>query len=277
MSVRNTVRLRADEANLAVGDSVKGVCPVCDGGRTHEVTFSITRQSDGLLFNCYRATCPARGFVATAAVLQTPTKHKYKVREYYHPVLPLETEDEDYFYARFEISDTSQIFRSERDEYIFPIISPRGYTRGYTVRQPSWSGSPESPRTGYGRSSVPKARCFPHSEEPMQSFYPPKADIHGRQQTLVVVEDQVSAIKVSQKGFTAVALCGTSVNADKVREWGSFHPSQVLVALDADATSEAFKIARRWGLAFSTLRVVILLQDLKDSLSEDIPEILGVE
>lgn len=263
-------------ADLAVNESLKAVCPSCNGGSSKERSFSVTRTVEGVLYNCYRAKCPVSGFVATAAGLLQPSRKQQKLREYYHPVLPLEACDEDFFYQRFEITKTESVFRSERGEYIFAILDSRGYTRGYTVRQPTWAGEPQAPRTGDERTTTPKARCFPHTPQPMQSFYVPNPLDACRPQTLVAVEDQVSAIKVAEAGFKTVALCGTGVNLDKVREWSALSPQEVLIALDEDATQEAFKIARRWGLAFPTVRVVLLQQDLKDSLLEEIPEILGV-
>lgn len=277
MSVQNDVRLQAE--GLGVGQSNKGLCPACSGGKSREVSFSVTRDQHGLLYNCYRAKCGIKGFVGTSAPLEpaTKTRDKYKIREYYHPVLPLEAVDEDYFYQRFEIADTRYIFRSERGEYILPILDARGYTRGYTVRQPIWAGSPSAPRRGDTRPHVPKARCFPHVQEPMQSFYRPATSTDRGLQILVAVEDQISAIKVSQAGLEAVALCGTIVGADKIREWSALAPRTVLIALDEDATDVAFKIARKWGLAFDNMRVVMLDRDLKDELQEDILHILGVE
>jgi len=273
--LNNHVRMEAEE--LPIGESRKSRCPVCDGGMTREVSFSVTRDQSGILYNCYRAKCSTAGFVPTAGQLIPASRKTPKTRPYHYPVLPLEVCDEEYFYQRFEIANTEHIFRSERDEYILPILDARGLTRGYTVRQPVWSGSPQAPRGGTTFSTVPKARCFPHVPEPMQSFYFPGSGLYRRQQTLVAVEDQVSAIKVAQEGFTAVALCGTTVNMDKIREWSTLSPAQVLIALDADATGEAFKIARRWGLAFPVVRVVMLERDLKDELSSDIAHVLGVE
>lgn len=274
--VKQGVRLLGE--NLAVGESTHPtVCPTCRGGRTHERSFSVTRQAEGLLWNCYRASCGEKGFLPTATTLVPADRPKEKpLRPYYHAVRQLDQADEDYFYERFGLVHThNRIFTSDFDEYVLPVFGPDGVlTKGYTVRQPTWSGAPESPRKG--RSGVPKARVFPHATGPMQSFYgPPMGSVDDG--TLVVVEDQISAMAVAEAGHNAVALLGTIVNNDKVREWSLLKPKQVLIALDKDATDKAFAIARKWGLAFPETRVVMLERDLKDEDPHDIPFILGTD
>jgi DNA primase len=93
----------------------------------------------------------------------------------------------------------------------------------------------------------------------------------------VLVEDQLSAISAQQGGVNAVALLGTHLNNDKVWEISQWQPSQVIIALDADATDQAFKLARKWGLAFPKTRVAILARDLKEEKTDDIRYILGLD
>lgn len=262
--------------DLAVGESTnREKCPSCQGGTSRESSFTVTRQLEGLVYNCYRASCGERGFVGTHGSIVKPGIVKQKLREYWHPVRGLTSNDVTYFMHRFQINPTTStlyIKGSDFDEYIFPIYDIRGLERGYQVRQPAWQGKVRPPRSG--RDDAPKARTFPHVREPMQSFYLGGGNTGD---LLVVVEDPVSAIKVAQLGVNCVALLGTTVNADKVREWSLLKPKQVLIALDEDATDVAFKIGRKWGLAFEKTRVVCLDFDLKDTDLEDILDILGVE
>jgi DNA primase len=96
-------------------------------------------------------------------------------------------------------------------------------------------------------------------ESPVLSWYGCNAG------SVVLVEDQISAIRVNQDtGHTACALLGTGLNEEKVAEIQRYF-RHVLLALDADATGQAFSMARKWGQAFESFRVVILDRDIKDS------------
>lgn len=277
MDIKTEVKLFAND--LAVGESKqKLLCPSCGGGRSREKTFSVSRTEYGVLYNCYRAKCGESGFVGSipAPVLPRIMKlpnEKLKPREYWHSVRMPAEDDLWYFSDRFQLKPvvtTRYVRTSDYDEYIFPIYGINGFERGYVVRQPLWKGL-ECPRKG--REGRPKAQTFPHVREPMQSFYVPSEPLS---EALVVVEDQVSAIKVCQAGHRAVALLGCNVDADKVREWSQLKPKEVLIALDKDATAAAFKIAGKWGLCFHGTRVVLLERDLKDEDIDDITEVLGL-
>jgi DNA primase len=67
----------------------------------------------------------------------------------------------------------------------------------------------------------------------------------------------------------AVAILGTGVNAEKIAEIQK-KSTHVLIALDADATGQAFAMARKWGNAFDTCRVIVLSKDIKDSSDEEL-------
>ena len=274
MSIDTDIRLEA--AALDVGQSRKLLCPDCGGGRTGEISLSVTRTTDGILFQCYRASCTTRGYIGEYGRPQQDSATQLKLSTYHHPILPLDDADEQFFWDRFGLANMAGIFVSMRDEYILAITSPLGYSRGYTVRQPVWKGTPQAPRQGFtypDGSSPPKAKIYNHVAEPMQSF----CRSHITNEVLVVVEDQISAMKVAQIGVASVALGGTGVNLAKVREWTSIGAQSVLLALDADATDQAFRIARKWHPAFDHLRVVMLEQDLKDSDNDDILSILGID
>lgn len=262
-------------ADLAPGDTLRNqVCPSCGGGNTRETSFSVTRQHLGVLWNCYRASCGERGFAGTAGALAQPAWEPKKMRPYTGTLEKPLVSDRRYFFERFgldgQVSD-AYIRVNDRDEYVLPVGDLNGYVRGYVVRQPAWKGDPEPPRTGIiGR---PKALTYFHVDAPLQALYRP-----GRQlsDALVVVEDQISAMKIAQEGVTAVALLGTHVNAERVREWSQLRPREVVIALDPDATAAAIQIARTWGLAFDKMRVALLSEDPKDTDNADLLPELGL-
>ncbi len=273
-NIVDSVRLLGESLDL--GSSVKSTCPQCSGGSSNEVSFSVTRDRSGLLWNCYRASCSAQGFFPDNGVYSARAKPKTVIKTYKQAVRKLVDTDIAYFDSRFGVSESDRHFYyTDSDEYVFPIKDVVGLKRGYVIRQPVWKGNPESPRQGV--LGKPKALTFPDIDAPMQSFYAPPTDCSiVFQDVLVVVEDQLSALKVAQSGVHSVALLGTTVNADKVAEWQKLNPSLVIVALDADATAQSFRIAAKWQAAFLNLRVQILERDLKEESNNDILHILGL-
>lgn len=249
-------------ATLAVNESVRRDCPVCN----HK-TFSVTRLEHSVAFNCYRATCPASGVAITSAALVSPAPRTAKLRPYRGKILPLDDSDVAYFRDRFSITNTGVIRKTDDGRYIFCIQDYRGYVRGYLVREPVWAGEPQAPLKGRGGA---KALTYMHTEGPVQSWHTNDSG------TLILVEDTLSALRVQGEGLSALCLLGTHLNNDKVREISQWQPKEVVIALDADATDEAFRLAKRWGLAFPRTRVAILERDLKDERKGDIRHILGV-
>ena len=64
MSTRDKIKLLA--IGLPVGCSIQEICPVCNGGMNKDKSLSITRTTEGLLYNCFRAKCSGcRGFVSS--------------------------------------------------------------------------------------------------------------------------------------------------------------------------------------------------------------------
>jgi DNA primase len=90
----------------------------------------------------------------------------------------------------------------------------------------------------------------------------------------VLVEDSLSAMRLVEfdSSLRTVAILGTGVNAEKVREIqrASVDYDEVMIALDADATGQAFTMARKWGNAFRKCRVIVLSKDIKDSSDEEL-------
>jgi hypothetical protein len=281
MTPRDEILLEAGV--LQVAQSMRVVCPFCHGGEAAEDSLSISRTGEGVLYNCHRASCGERGFIGTNACdlgAQSQPTPLSKVQPYRGELLPLESKDTAFFLSRYELPTSAileRIKRNERDEYVLPIVW-QGKERGFNVRQP-WDGAPRK-----GRAGVPKSKVWMHSIKPVQSLYTTDwADTPGQfgdysyQRPLVIVEDQLSAIKASAANIAyAVALIGTHLNPERVREIALLRPDEVIIALDADATATAFDHARKYGLAFRKTRVAILEQDIKDTPMKDIARVLGI-
>ncbi len=273
MGTENTT-IALEAAELAIGDSRRTSCPFCGSA---ERTFSVTRAAHGVLYNCYRSSCGAAGFLPTAGELLQPAPAEPELRPYMGELHGLSDDDLDYFAAKFELPATTArryIQRGLDGRYALPILNPRGYTRGHMLRVP-WG------RTAAGAKSI----LYRSHRGPMQSWYRPIHRPFPRR--ILLVEDQMSAIRAAEFGgnvTAAVALLGVGGStklgnlsgAEGIREIAQEQPDEVIIALDADATDRAFAWARKWGLAFKSTRVAVLERDIKDTLAEDIPDALGL-
>lgn len=276
--LRNEIELEG--VGLDIGESIGDIeCPFCGGGSSGERKFSITRIDTGLLFNCYRASCPdGRGFIPTRGDLlhgpKPATASKWK-GPYRGEFRRLRRQDYEYFSKRFDLSAAYLDFvgLDESDHYVLEVKTMDGFVRGYVVRRGCWSGNPPCIRRL--EKEGPKSRAYTNNpDDVLLSWHNPHVkDAHwtGR---IVVVEDQISAAKVAQAGYTGVALTGSYIGEEKVIELARAKPTKLVIALDADATGEAFKAARKWGLAFPAIQVLPLQQDIKDMRRTDVEELL---
>ena len=275
---------------LAYGLVRKSVCPSCNGGRTKEVSFGVGREPDRVWWKCARASCPEQGHTgghnlppADAARLLD------RIKPYRGAFLQASQRDVMYFVNRFALHEhtvADNIGATERDEYLLPYRGPNGRLRGYIVRQPWWAGEPKPVRVGqskylndykddYGRYVStrihrPKTITYPHSTSPVMSWYKAhgRADPEGfykdQFKHLVVVEDQISAMRVAQAGIRSVALLGCGMNLEKARDIARTRPKVVTLALDPDAQGTAQQIRRKWGGYWDRCRIVSLEADPKD-------------
>jgi hypothetical protein len=110
--------------------------------------------------------------------------------------------------------------------------------------------------------------------EPKWLRYTGKADyfIAGTGNTVVVVEDVISAITVAKLGFTGMAILGTSLSVAHMEQLGNY--SQVIVALDPDAAHKTLSFRQEieaWtGVATIALR---LDDDIKYRVESDIQKL----
>jgi hypothetical protein len=95
--------------------------------------------------------------------------------------------------------------------------------------------------------------------------------ICGEGDTAVIVEDCASACAVSDN-FAGLSLMGTSLPQEYISVIKKRFKNAI-VALDRDATTKAFDIAREVGMVAHT-RVVMLEDDLKYFKPDEIKEML---
>ena len=195
---------------------------------------------------------------------------------YYGSFTPLESADLIYFAARFHLQGPRVIpviGVNDYDQYVMKVLGPHGELRGYNVRVKPWGDTvyavcPRSPLSGLNKS---KSKLYMASPDlPTQSFHFSEAST----ERCVLVEDQLSALKVAQNGLHAVALLGDGLNYAKLAEIQRRAFKQVSIALDKDATSRAFKMAHEYGYALPNLKVIVLEKDIKDMNNDDVSAVL---
>lgn len=97
--------------------------------------------------------------------------------------------------------------------------------------------------------------------------------IIGTNSCAVVVEDCVSACKVSLAGYTGVALLGTKLLHEHVQCLSKY--DSVVFALDPDAFGIAYDMARKLRLTSNNVRVVNLSADPKYFTPEQLQTLIG--
>lgn len=221
---------------------------------------------------------------------RTPGKQP-ELRPYTGQLKALTADDLVFFLQRYELpAEAAQrniAIDGVSKRYVLPIYGPTNAIRGHVLRMP-WDGAPRLPVwCGY---SFPKADTYKHALEPLQSHYfsdeyAPAYDLEGTA-ALVLVEDQLSAIKLAAYGYDSVALLGVPyfkgssdsyAGVDRVREIARrAKDGPVIVALDSDMTETALLFAKRWRPMFNSIRVAILDRDLKDTRASEFADVLGV-
>jgi hypothetical protein len=263
---------------LGIGESTEMMeCPFCLAG--HEKKFSVSRNEQGLLYGCFRASCSAAGFVPTGFWEGVPSDLKpvKKRKPYIWPLSKTTGMDHKFFTETWGLYPT-QFKVTERDEYAFPILNPDGFRKGYVIRQPVWKGR-ECHRKG-----VPgKPKALTYKDEPHYSrlsWAPARYVVPNRRvrntQHVVIVEDILSAWKIAQSTHvSAVALNGANLGYEEVKEIAGLRPALVTVWLDPDATTQAYRIQSKWGLSFNHCSVITSDADPKDISEEVIKEKLA--
>lgn len=268
MDRASKVAIEAYALSLASGENLSGqACPWCS-----EKTFSVKREATGILYNCYRNTCKdanrSAGFLGTAGVhLPTPARAKVKVGSpFLGDIRPLDNRERAEIEAAYGISDLSRYCEGcdmETGRYIMKVQGAQGQERGVVARVPP--GDKRKPK------SITYRNDFRH---PYMAWYHGDHYLFpGHVDTLVLVEDQWSAIKLARTIPTLVtaALLGTSMSKDNAQEIGKAEFERIIICLDKDATRTAFQMRQENALYWNcNVLVLPLTLDIKDMASEDI-------
>lgn len=249
-------------ADMEEGEHRRVVCPTCGGGSTKERSLSLTKEDGNLLWHCFRANCSEKGGKGVGKSLIRISKGLPgpPIKDI-GPLTDLSWSWEQWF--RFKMQWEDKHFERARpkltrdNRVAYPIYGPARQRKGYVAR-------------GY-HGQKPKALTYLNPGMCKTSWY--GIDQYPREHKLLIVEDIPSAIRGADY-LTTVALQGTSLDVEARREMARF-ATRVYIALDADATVQALKMAKQLGIMFHFVAVLPLTKDIKDSSQDELDELLG--
>lgn len=233
------------------------MCPECHGGSSKEKSMRVSVNDGWLNWRCFRDSCKFKGGhrIGTA---RTGSDEGRQAPAAAAPVKLIDIPDylERQLHEQHLLTDHSMewagwryapTYNGRGPRVCMPILSPDGVKRGYSWR--SYNG--ESPKAIITKL---KADC------PMMCWY--KAAQYAT--TLVVVEDQPSALRLWDQGIDALALCGTLLSADRIDEIKAQKYTSVILCLDQDATATAVKAVAWFRSRLPGMRILPLVKDIKN-------------
>jgi len=243
-----------EDLDLGEGDTVRGDCPDCGGKNT----FTANKSGGAVLYNCYKLGCKISGVHTvgmTAADIQArmqeveQDKPKPKVEIMELPEYVVRSGSGlDAFRDKWDLWDQGLMYDLKDKRAVFPI-----FINNVLI-------------DAVGRALA--------GAEPKWLRYTGKADyfIAGTGNTVVIVEDVISAVTVAKLGFTGMAILGTSLSVAHMEQLGNY--SQVIVALDPDAAHKTLSFRQEieaWtGVTTIALR---LDDDIKYRVGSDIQKL----
>lgn len=247
-------QIKTEALALSDGETVTSFCFFCKA--EHESKLAITRTSDGLLFICPRASCGAKGFIPDhndGAISYRRTKRPEFIPK---PFTEMTEKPPDWLYKymhdKYELEEYDLMingvsYATTSGRVVFNAATKEGERWGQVVKDE------------FHRRSKRASKSYTYPLRPNIGLYYP---VSRYRNTIVVVEDPISAMKMS-KVCPAVALLGTTFNDEQALDIAKVAESMVF-ALDPDATDKALEYQKRYSLLLKT-SALILPQDVKDT------------
>lgn len=275
--MRNAVvqKIRELASSIPVGETGRYRCPSCFGGADHERSFVLTAFTHHAVYHCFRAKCGFTGAVSTSANTNPPSKAMRVPRPYRGALEPIPAEMHQAMFAKYELSELDIAeqgigYAKEINRIRFPMYDYRGYVFGENLRAVTSEQKP--------KALINKFNDVPNLHFPLRQFIdtgaqssfpcPYTADV------VVLVEDQVSAIKVSKVQYCA-ALMGTNLSDQGVKQLMTLGIKKVILMLDGDdaGLKASMKLQRELSAHFIVKPVLLEKgKDPKDLQLKDLNE-----
>jgi len=252
INIYNTI----SDMDVPSGTTKRMNCPNCGGYKT----FTVTNNMGSLVWNCYKASCNAKGGNrvhlsvddiragfggAKEFAIDTFELPSYIVAHRDNPSVLKFCAD-----YKIDADQLGVLYDVKEDRIVFPIkdngkiVDATG--RSLRKRLPKWKR--------YGKSGLPYSV--------------------GCGNVAVVVEDCVSAAVVGYGSFVGVAILGTSLQDTHKGYLAQF--STAVIALDPDALKKSFALAKELRGHVDDVKIIKLNDDLKYRNPEDMEKLYGI-
>lgn len=242
------------------------VCPSCDGGSRRRQTLGIKHVGEGVVrLGCFRVTCGWVCLTLTDPDVEVTRKKFKEGKVYRDPTIMLQGEPQGFLSATYGLKSSEMhshgwmLDQGTAETLVLPILDPYGRERGHITRTLF-----ESPKRVY---------TYKATAQPFLDWW---IDANNSA-PVVVVEDVLSACRLSGLGYNSVALLGTGMSTDDAREIANAADDRaVYLALDRDAFDKAVKLKLRHQHILRITKVLCLNEDIKDmGHDNDILELLS--
>lgn len=238
------------DLDVSIDETKRLNCPVCDGVKT----FTVTNSMGTRLWNCYKASCSARGKARMHMSMEdmrkivdsrngaTNKKEQFELPEYI-------TKRNDKL-TMHDVKDDRVVYLIHDMSGVLVDAVGKSINK---YRIPKWKR--------YGKSKVPYFVAFEDDGTIIND--PRKAS-----DVCVVVEDCISAVTCAKHNVPAVALLGTSLLEEHKQYLSVF--KKVIIALDPDALPKAVLMAKELRGWVDNVKLLSIIDDLKYEKETDI-------
>lgn len=269
-------RVQDIAADAEIGEDVRTICPYCEGGTTNERSLSVRRVSETMAtFVCYRSSCDlGHGKVAIFSEGGRVLKGKSdatttSIKE--PAIYPLSEAAIALLKKKYGLSEDQIRYGNIRLTYdqrlVMPIRGPSNETPGLNIKKEKelYIGNREY-------ASIPaKWKFLRNRDAPLAAWYRHKRYNRKNSDDLVIVEDQLSALRLTE--YTdSLAILGTDLLRPVIQDIRRQRYDTVWLALDNDAIKRAFEMRRRLQSELPNLRVMFLEKDVKDMTEDELQE-----
>lgn len=252
--------------DLAVDDTRVIFCPFCRA--KHENKLHVTRIREGLLYNCKRGSCGAKGFISsipTTTQLELATfKKKFQPKEFTHnleelPEKVVDTINKKYELTKEELDEQGFKWVPEQDRIWMPLFDRRDSVWGSNTK--IFGPRARGPKTIVYRSVETTGLHYVRGS-------------HERRGAIAVSEDVLSATKIGRY-VGSVCLLGTELRDQQVKELRE-QTDHLILMLDPDMYSKMLNYKRKYSFYFNKFSVILLDKDPKDTKNDKLRELLQI-
>jgi len=192
------------QSSIAAGEGYAN-CPKCDGGSRKRQTLGLTYSDNSVVhLKCFRVTCSYRGLTLTDPNADFSQRKVKQAKPYREPTHALDKRAREFLEANYGIRRDWCYQRlrlnEDLDTLVISVRDPYGRTRGHITR------------TLYEKEK--RVYTYKETDRPFLDYW--IEDLNSA--PVVVVEDVLSACRLSGLGYNAVALLGTGLSREDAKE-----------------------------------------------------------